>query len=287
MRKLKKKHPAKREQASRKVSRQRATRRWMRHATRVAIVAAVLGVGGYGAWITQTDRITALQDASWQAASDFAADAGLVVRHVYLEGREHAALGEVMEAIHIKEGDPLLLYSVDEIKENLEVLGWVNRVEVSREFPDTLHIRIIEREPAALWQHEKKISLIDVDGEVISQSDVADWAQLPVVVGDDAAGHTRDLLAFLIQTPELFAQVASAIRVSERRWNIRFRDGLEVKLPEKDPQAAWRVLADMDKDKKLLERNIRAVDLRVPDRVFIQVAPGILTPGGTGPARGA
>ena len=58
--------------------------------------------------------------------------------------------------------------------------------------------------------------------------------------------------------------------VAERRWNLHLKDGIEVLLPEIAPEQALQMLVDLDRDKKLLSRDIVAVDLRLPDRVTVR-----------------
>ena len=59
--------------------------------------------------------------------------------------------------------------------------------------------------------------------------------------------------------------------VAERRWNLRLKNGIDVKLPETNVEQALQLLANLDHDKRLLSRDILAVDMRLPDRVSVRL----------------
>src|SRR5690606_33811569 len=128
---------------------------------------------------------------------------------------------------------------------------------VERRLPDTIHVRLVERRPLALWQNDGRITVIDHDGREISGADPARFSALPLVVGDDAPQHAIQLLALLALEPDLGRRVTAAVRVGGRRWNLRMDAGdgakIDVHLPEINPGAAWARLAELERSKKLLD----------------------------------
>ena len=65
----------------------------------------------------------------------------------------------------------------------------------------------------------------------------------------------------------------AAIRVSDRRWNLRLRTGIDGRLPEKDISVALDRLEEFQREHALFDRDVVAVDLRVPDRLIVRVNP--------------
>ena len=57
---------------------------------------------------------------------------------------------------------------------------------MSRRFPDTLVIDIVERQPAALWQDEDRLTLIDAEGVVLDRVPVSQMPDLPLLIGKGA-----------------------------------------------------------------------------------------------------
>jgi cell division protein FtsQ len=71
--------------------------------------------------------------------------------------------------------------------------------------------------------------------------------------------------------PALAARVTAAVRVDDRRWNLRIDDSIEVLLPEENPDAAWAQLAAFERRNNLLKRDVQRVDLRLPGRLVVRV----------------
>ena len=67
---------------------------------------------------------------------------------------------------------------------------------------------------------------------------------LPLIVGDGAPEHAAEALFDLLGDAAGAAdRVSAAVRVGERRWNLRLDNGIDVKLPEDGAGRAWRELA--------------------------------------------
>ena len=165
------------------------------------------------------------------------------------------------------------LLDVSAIRERLLDYGWVKDARVSRRFPDTLVIDIVEREPAALWQDEDRLTLIDRDGVVLDRVPVSRMPDLPLLIGKGANQHARGLDSLLGMTPSLKAQLVSATWVGERRWDLAFQSGEIVALPEGQTAAATALtrFARMDKSAGLLGRGIIRFDLRIPGKMTVRL----------------
>ena len=48
------------------------------------------------------------------------------------------------------------------------------------------------------------------------------------------------------------------------------RSGLTIKLPEEDPVLAWSRLAILERDTAITERDLAAIDLRVPGQLVVE-----------------
>lgn len=263
----------------------RRPRRWPRFrwpsARALKIGGAVLGVAAIAApliYVAQTGlpaaAITAY-DRAMSRSIALSAAAGLSVQEIFVEGRGETAGSDVLEVLDVSRGTPIMTFDPALAKAELEKLPWVRSAAVERRLPDTVYVRLKERRPLALWQHHGQYALIGDDGHEISGTDISRFAHLPVVVGDDAPRHAAALLSLLSTEPELERRVVAAVRVGERRWNLRIDAGadrtIEVQLPEINPAAAWTRLAEAVRAAGLFERNVVNVDLRLPDRLVVRV----------------
>lgn len=240
----------------------------------VAAFSLAVAIGASWWWV-YSGKLGMMLDQAQQNMLGKTADAGMELKYIYLAGRNHANLEEVTAAIGLQAGDPILGVSVDDIKERLKQIDWVRDAVVERQLPDTLHVQVIERQPVAVWQCKGELKLVDQMGVVIQQADGSrpEYGNLLLVVGEDAPEHTVELMRMLSAEPELFVQLSAAVRVGNRRWDIKFRNGIEAKLPANNPERAWAMLAEMERQQNLLARNIRVVDLRLEDRMFIDLPP--------------
>jgi cell division protein FtsQ len=90
------------------------------------------------------------------------------------------------------------------------------------------------------------------------------------VVGGDAPRHTPELLTMIAGIPALAKRVRAAVRVGGRRWNLRFDNGIDVSLPQRDAAQAWARLGRLEQKHGLLGHDIKAIDLRLPDRLIVR-----------------
>ncbi|MHB1956808.1 MAG: cell division protein FtsQ/DivIB [Sulfobacillus sp.] len=199
---------------------------------------------------------------------------GLTVQDILVEGRVETSAQDLFKALRIHQGDPLLKCSPEDNKKQLEKLPWVQAATVQRRWPGTIYIRLSEKQPVALWQNQSKLFLIDERGAVIGQQAGGfPYADLLVVVGRGAPQHTAELLKELDKIPKLKVQVTAAVFVGERRWDLILNHKLKVKLPEEGLEKALRHLLELEQSKQIIQNEILAVDLRLPDRSFLIISP--------------
>src|SRR5262249_16573889 len=115
-------------------------------------------------------------------------------------------------------------------------------------------------------------NVIAEDGTVLQPFVEDRYRGLPLVVGSGAGRRAKDFIGLLDRYPEIRSALSASVLVAERRWNLRLTNGMDVRLPENDLQAALDRLVKLDHDKKLLSRDIASIDLRLPDRVTVRLS---------------
>lgn len=240
---------------------------------KVMAVIGLLVVGGLGAggwWLWQSGwTAQTIAKARWSVIAA-TADMGFRVENVLVIGRQETPRDELLKAVRLARGAPILAFDPEAAKQRIEALPWVRAASVQRRLPDTVFLRVVERRPLAIWQDQGRFALIDYDGKVIVDSGLERFAGLPLVVGDDAPAHAARLLEMLWDQPELMARVKAAVRVGGRRWNVRLDNGIDVRLPEDNPAAAWARLAVYERTHHVLGKDVGVLDLRLPDRLIVQ-----------------
>jgi cell division protein FtsQ len=199
---------------------------------------------------------------------------GLRVRNVIIEGRANTPEPLLRAALGIFRGEPILGFSLDAARRNVERLSWVDQATIERRLPDTVVVQLVERRPFAIWQNQGKFVLIDRNGQVVTNEDVAQFRQLPLVVGPGAPGAATPLIDALMDHPGVMARLVAAVRVGERRWNLRIQNGMDVMLPEGHAPAALARLMSLQTSHDLLDRPLKVIDMRLPDRLVLRPQPG-------------
>ncbi|MDE1931462.1 MAG: FtsQ-type POTRA domain-containing protein, partial [Alphaproteobacteria bacterium] len=198
---------------------------------------------------------------------------GLALENVDVVGRQRQSTASILAALGVKRGTPMLEIDLAAAQAKLQALPWVRRADVERQLPDTLFIHLTEREPFAFWQRNGSLSLIDRDGTVIPTAAPAQYGPRIVLVGDDAPAQAATLIDMLATEPSLARRVNAAVLYGSGRWTLRFNTGVEVALPGTEVSAAWHRLAGLEAQEQILERNIAMIDLRLPDRMVVRLAP--------------
>jgi cell division protein FtsQ len=208
--------------------------------------------------------------ASGRLIGAFSAKQGFELTEVKISGRLNSTSESLRKAINLQIGMPLIAIDLHQVKSDLEKLAWVKSVKtVSRIYPGLIFIEIEERTPVAIWQYQGKFSLIDTDGQIIPVSDVQRFANLMVIVGENAPQKTPELIKMLSTQSSLQDRVTAAIWVGDRRWDLRIDNRIEVILPEEGATDAWLFLAQKHQEQRILDQPIKRIDLRIKGQIAL------------------
>jgi cell division protein FtsQ len=229
------------------------------------LASAVFGVvkGGH------LDELTsALSDTRNAIANS----AGFRITAVAINGRKQLTQDEVLAIGGVNGRSSLLFLDAATVRDKLKANPWIGDATVQKFYPGQLQIDIVERTAFALWQQDGRLAVIADDGAVLEPYVSRRFLALPLVVGKGADTRARDFLALLARYPQVRSATKAAIFVGERRWNLRLKDGLDIRLPENDVGNALAALSKLDKEDRLFSRDIVAVDMRLPDRLTVQLS---------------
>lgn len=224
---------------------------------------------------------------AWSEVSTLAGRAGLQVAKVEVHGTEHMDELPVYNLALNEVDHSMLALDLQGLRGRIMTLGWVEDARISRRFPDTLVVNIVERKPTAVWQHEGRFNLIDGTGAVLEGVDARSIPNLPLVVGPDANHQTQALTRLMDAAPALKPTLMGATWVGDRRWDLKFKSGETLALPEGDAEAAAALVnfARMDGVDRLLGRGIVRFDMRDPSRFVLRLPPGRGEDGTTTPGQ--
>ena len=197
--------------------------------------------------------------------------AGFGISEVSIAGNKELTAAEVIAATGITGANSLPFLDVATVQERLKAVALIGSVSVRKLFPDKLALTIVERVPFGLWQTDGNVHLVSADGTVIDEMRDQRFVRLPFVVGKSANKRVTEFAEILDSVPEFKDRIRAGTLVSERRWTLKLRNGVDVKLPESRPSDALKALVRLDQDFNVLGKDILTVDLRVPGRVAFRL----------------
>jgi cell division protein FtsQ len=245
--------------------------RYLPHRAGVAAtVLLLLGSAGFG--IVRGGHLDELTSAAGDTRNALANAVGFRITTVAINGRKQLTQDEVLAIGGVNGRSSLLFLDAARVRDRLNANPWIAEATVLKLYPGQLQINLVERTAFALWQQDGRVSVISDDGTVLEPYMAHRFMSLPLVVGKGAATHARDFLALLDRYPQVRDATRAAVFVGERRWNLRLKDGIDIRLPENDADDALAELSRLDKEDHLFSRDIVAVDLRLPDRLTVQLS---------------
>jgi cell division protein FtsQ len=218
----------------------------------------VYGMALSGAWRTTVDAFTA--------------GLGFSVASIEIRGLSEADSTEISDRIDVTQHSSLLMVDVERARQRIAEIPWISDVQVKKLYPNRIVVNLAERRPFALWQDDGRVRVVDKTGAVMSEVIETRNAGLPLIVGAGANGRVEEAVELMNSAPSLRPRIRAAVLVAERRWNLITLDGVEILLPEENPVGALARVADLQAAKKLLDRDLVVVDMRVPDRLFVRLS---------------
>ena len=237
----------------------------------ISIAAGVLLLAGVLATGARAERIGA---SISHGMDGLTAGLGLKLEKVFIEGESPEATRAIQQAVQLSADQPMTSIDLEAVRQRVEAIGWVESARVVRLLPDTLIVHVTEHDRLAVWQTGGVNHVIDSHGTVIAGADAGRYPNLPLVVGKGAEQAASEVLPLIAQRPRLASRVEALVRVDERRWDLRLKDGSLIQLPAADQEAALIQLDALDQRERLLELGFARIDLRTPEEVAVRPSAG-------------
>jgi cell division protein FtsQ len=238
----------------------------------VGVAALVLLFGGVGLLgFVQSggyDALTAREGAPWDIV---ARAAGFEVSAVTITGQSRMTEKELLAASGVTARQSLPFLDASAVREKLMAVPLVKAARVMKLYPNRLVIAVEERTPHALWQQDGRVSVISEDGVIIDELRDERYLGLPFVVGDGAQKRLPEFLALAAGMGDLASRIKAGVLVAGRRWDIEMTNGVMVKLPEENPGAAVETLLRLQREARVLDKDVMSIDVRAQDRVVVRL----------------
>lgn len=209
---------------------------------------------------------------------------GLGVDQVSLTGHRFTPDGDIFDALQLDRQRLLVGFDTAGARARIERLPWIASVEIVRDFPGRLDVKVVERVPYALWRNGEREHLVDRSGRVLQAVARGSIANLPRIAGDGAEREAETLLTLVARHAPLAARYDHGERVGGRRWRLHLAGGSRIELPAEGEALALDELAASGALERLATGPAQVVDLRAKGRVAVRAA-ALDARAGTGGAR--
>ena len=199
---------------------------------------------------------------------------GFKVRDVHVQGTSGMAQADVIAATGLYQDEPILTLDLKALQAKVEAVGWVKSAKVVRLLPDTLVIAVVERQRLAVWQNQGQTQVVDVEGKVIQEANPTNFSNLPLVVGVGANEAAPVIMPMVLSRPRLVSRLEALVRVDQRRWDLRLKDGGIIQLPAVGEDSALIQLDQIDQKSRILDLGFERIDLRNPEALAIRPRAG-------------
>lgn len=235
-----------------------------RFAATIATVTLLAATGLYGSYVG--GQLPVL-------VQSVTARTGFAMAQVQVVGNRETSEIDIIQAVGLDGFTSLVGFDASAARERVVALPWVESAAVQKIYPSTLEVRLVEKKPFAIWQQDGKLTVVEKDGTAIAPLAGVRHAGLPFVIGQGAAKRAAEVVDMVGRHPSLASQVVAYSLIAERRWDLRLGNGVIIKLPERNEEAAIAEIVAMDAAEQLLSRDIVAIDMRLPDRIFVRLTP--------------
>ena len=235
--------------------------RFVLAALNTTILSASIGYGAYlGGYMPMV-------------VQNITARTGFAVDQIKVIGNRETSEIDVLERLELDGWTSLIGMNAAAARDRIAALPWVRQVSVRKTYPDTIEVKLDERQPFAVWQQNNELTVIEASGNVIAPFRGGRQAQLPMIVGEGGATAGAAFVAKVAAYPDLAGKAKTYLRIAERRWDIQFDNGVVARLPEFGVEQALATLDDMERSGGLLGKDIAVVDMRLFDRVVVRLTP--------------
>ena len=249
----------------------RAWRRtWVRRLVRRGLPGAALA-GVLALWLGDGEEVRAVAERWAAIRAQIEMRPEFAVTTARIEGAG-PALAHAIEAALPELPSSTLSLDPEALRVALAEVPAVASATVRFAPEGVLLVRVVEREPVALWRGPGGLRALDVEGRALRSLETRTaHPDLPLIAGEGADRAVAEALALHEVAGPLEPVLRGLVRVGERRWDAVIEDGPRIMLPERGAVAAFERVAAWEAAEDLTGRDATHLDLRDPSRPVLRL----------------
>ena len=201
-------------------------------------------------------------------------DSGFRVEEIHINELEFLHFKEIVDNLSFEYGDAISQINIVADQKKLKENFWIDDAFIKIIYPNIVLIEVVEKKPQYVWFHNNKYFALDHMGKVIKEIDDGEFYRFSnyvVVTGEKAYNYIYTLVDFINSDEEIYSYIEELNWVGNRRWDIKFINGMVLKMPQENIIKAWQEFLQIDKKLKVFSNRFKTIDLRVKDRVFLEL----------------
>lgn len=202
-----------------------------------------------------------VQNLSHVMQGEFA-EAGLGVDEIAITGQFLTHEDLIVDKLGLDAKTSILEFDAAAARDRLLELPAIAEASVRKIYPNHIEVALVEKQPVARWRQDGVTSVIDSAGMAIGVAHEAD-DKLPLIIGKGAGDDATIILRALALYPDISTGIVALSRLADRRWDMIYKSGLRVRLPESGVAQALKSLNTYQVQDRILERDLSVVDMRV------------------------
>lgn len=235
-------------------------------------IPAAVALGGITIYFADLDRRDMAKGVVIDAYRSVIERPEFMVNVMSINGASAALDADIREILPVDFPMSQFDIELDVLHGALMELDAVKQASVQIRTGGVLQIDVMERQPALIWRMGENLDILDATGAFIRAAVArTDYPHLPLIAGEGANMQTAKALELFAAVDPIADRVRGLVYVGERRWDVVLTQDQRILLPEQNPvQALERVLV-LNQAQDLLDRDLRVVDLRLPNRPTLRV----------------
>lgn len=190
-----------------------------------------------------------------------------LVKNIETIGRKRASKPKLLSILKNYQNTTLLSLDLESIQLEVEKVPWIKKVIIRRILPNKLSLTIEEFIPKAVWVRGRDRFVLDKNGYLIEKIFDQEYKNYFTVKGVEADLNLMMLIENLENFPEIYNQIDYANFIGRRRWDLHYKTGVKILLPQDKVNDSLSILQSYIKNNRLIEKGHKKIDLRVDGKI--------------------
>ena len=195
---------------------------------------------------------------------------------VNINGLNNINEDEILNLINPYKGSSIFLIPIKKIAKKISQNNWVKSINIKSNYKDTIIINIDESKPLGIYNTGIQNILFSDELKILDNIAINEkrFSALIKFEGKNSIYESTKLVDSL---PDDFIEfVDKALLINKRRWNLKLKNSILLKLPENNIKEAlenYKKIYINFSDEELID--IETIDLRMKQKIILKYKEGV------------